>query len=171
MFYFVNIITGWCSTPVLTISEYSSKETFVDALSTSLLLHNSVALLYRDRILHSHIIIPGRWHITNWYCNSFSCHLCTTWGKFASDSKKIFSPLQSDSTMNSDPHNYFLNFTIAQLTVAASPTKTCLDFSSGNNVDLEMKKNWLKKHSLQGIVKFTLYDVLSLCLRFYFLRW
>ena len=42
--------------------------------------------------------------------------------------------------MNSYPHNYFLNFSISQVTVAASTTKLYPDFSSGNNVDLDMKE-------------------------------
>ena len=41
--------------------------------------------------------------------------------------------------MNSDPHNYFLNFPVTHLTEAASPTKLCIDFYSGDTVDIEMK--------------------------------
>ena len=41
--------------------------------------------------------------------------------------------------MNSTPHKYFLNFTMAHLTVSDSPTKLCLYITSGNTVDLKMK--------------------------------
>ena len=58
--YFVNRTTGRCSAPYFTIDEYASKETYVDALSTSLSLHNSVALLYYGRISNSHIILDGQ---------------------------------------------------------------------------------------------------------------
>ena len=75
----------------------------------------------------------------NWYCNSLDRHLCTTWGTLASDSKNLFSPLKSDSTVNYDPQKYFLNFPAAHLNAATSPTKICLDFSSGDTVDIEMK--------------------------------
>ena len=44
--------------------------------------------------------------------------------------------MQSDSTVNFDPQNYSLNFPLAHLTVAFYPTKLCLDFASGNTVDL-----------------------------------
>ena len=41
--------------------------------------------------------------------------------------------------MNYDPHKYFLKFPIDHLTAATSPTNLCLDFSSGDTVDIEMK--------------------------------
>ena len=50
------------------------------------------------------------------------------------------SSIQYDSTVNYAPYKYFLNFTIAHLIAAASPTKLCLDFSSGSTVDLDMKE-------------------------------
>ena len=72
---------------LFTISECAAKEIYVDELSTSLFLHDSVALFYRDSISHSQIILAGQFHITNLYCNSLDHHLCTTWGSLASDSK------------------------------------------------------------------------------------
>ena len=42
--------------------------------------------------------------------------------------------------MNSDTHKYFLKFPMAQLTAAASPKNICLDFYSGNTVDIDMKE-------------------------------
>ena len=42
--------------------------------------------------------------------------------------------------MNSDPQNYSLKFSIDHLTEYASTTKLCLDFSSGDTVDLDMKE-------------------------------
>ena len=50
--------------------------------------------------------------------------------------KDFFIPLQSDGTMNYDPQKYFLNFPISHLNVAPFVTKICLDFSSGDTVDL-----------------------------------
>ena len=41
--------------------------------------------------------------------------------------------------MNPDPQKYFLDFPMSHLTATASPTKLCLEFSSGDTVDLEMK--------------------------------
>ena len=58
----------------------------------------------------------------------------------ASDSNNFINPLQSDSTMNYDIHKYFLKFPMAHLTTGASPKKICLDFSSGDTVDLDMKE-------------------------------
>ena len=42
--------------------------------------------------------------------------------------------------MNYDPHNYFQNFPMSHLTEDASPKKLCLEFYSGEIVDLEMKE-------------------------------
>ena len=42
--------------------------------------------------------------------------------------------------MNSSPYKYFLNFPMFHLTAAPYPTKLCIDFSSGDTVDLDMKK-------------------------------
>ena len=88
MLSFVNRTTGWWYDPYFTISGCANKETFVDAFSTSLFLHNSLVLLYRDRMSYSDIILSGQWHITNWYCNSSARHLCTKWGTLASYLKK-----------------------------------------------------------------------------------
>ena len=41
--------------------------------------------------------------------------------------------------MNSSPNKYPPKFPMAHLTLSASPTKMCLDFSSGNTVDIDMK--------------------------------
>ena len=146
MLYFVNRTTGWWSAPYLTISDYASKETSVDALSTSLFLHNSIPLLYRESMSHYHIILASWFHINNLYCNSSALHLCTTLCKLDSDSNNLCGPLKYDSTVNYDPHKYFMNFPTAHLTSDASPTKLCLDFSSGKTVDLEMKdigRRWI----------------------------
>ena len=42
--------------------------------------------------------------------------------------------------MISDPHKYFLNFLMARITAAASPTKLCLEVSSVDTVDIEMEE-------------------------------
>ena len=62
MFSFVNITTDRWSASSFTIYECDSKKTSVDTLSTSLLLHNSVALLYCGSMSHSHIILAGICH-------------------------------------------------------------------------------------------------------------
>ena len=139
MFYFVNRTTGLCYAPSFTISECAAKENYEDAFSTSLLLHNSVALLYCGSISHPHIIFSGRCHIKNRYHNSSDHHMCTPWVTSASDLNNFCSPLQSDSTVNYDPQKYFLNFPMAYLTVSCYPTKICLDFSSGDIFDIDMK--------------------------------
>ena len=139
MLYFININTVWWSAPYLTIDGFASKENYVDALATSLFLHNYVALMYRDSMSHSHIILSGWCRITNWYCNNSYRNLCTIWVKQASDPKNFCIPLQSESTVNYYPYKYILNFPMTHLTVAASLTKLCLDFSSGDIVDIEMK--------------------------------
>ena len=61
--------------------------------------------------------------------------------------------------MNSDPHKYFLNSPIAHLTADTSPTKLCLDFSSGDTFDLEMKEIGRRRiHSREfSNSQFTLY--------------
>ena len=41
--------------------------------------------------------------------------------------------------MNSDTHKYYLNFPMSHFTVAASLTKLCIEFSSEDTVDLDMK--------------------------------
>ena len=139
MLYFLNRTTGWRSATAFTISTCYANYTSVDAFSTSLFIHYSIDLLYCESMSHSHIILAGWCHIPNWYCKSFSRHLCTAWGIFDSHSKDFWSPLKSDSTVNTDTHKYFLIFPIAHLTVASSPKNIYLDFSSGNTVDIEMK--------------------------------
>ena len=64
---FVNRTTGWWSAPSFTIAYFSANETSVDAFSMSLSLQYSVALLYRDSMSHSHIILVCRCQITNFY--------------------------------------------------------------------------------------------------------
>ena len=140
MFSFVNKTTAWRYAPSFTIDGCSDKKTSIDEFSVSLFLQNSVALLYRDSMSHSHIILAGRYHITSWYCNNLARHLCNTWCTLASDSKNFCSTLKSDSTVNYDPPKYFLNFPMSHLTAYASPTKLCLDFHSGDNVDIDMKE-------------------------------
>ena len=54
--------------------------------------------------------------------------------------KAFGSLLKSDSTVNSDHHKYFLRFPMVHLTAAAYTTNLCLEFSSGNTIDLEMKE-------------------------------
>ena len=61
------------------------------------------------------------------------------WATFDSNSKNFFILLQLDSTLNSDPLKNFLNFPISHLAVSVSTTKLCLEFSSDDTVDLEMK--------------------------------
>ena len=136
---FVHITTVWWSAPSLIIDGCDTKKTSVDASPTSLFLHNFVALFYCDRISHSHIILSGWCHIMNWYCKNSARHLCTTWVTLNSDSKNFCIPLQYESTVNSDAHKYFLNFPMSRITVDAFPTKLCLEFYSGDTVDLEMK--------------------------------
>ena len=139
MFSFVNRTTEQWSTTSFTITECAAKETSIDALSTSLFLKNYVDLLYRDRMSHYHTILAGWFHITNCYYNSTAYHLCTTRSTLAYDSKNLCSPLQYNSTMISDPHTYFMRFTMSHLTAASYPTNTCLEFYSGDTVDIEMK--------------------------------
>ena len=62
------------------------------------------------------------------------------YGMLASDSAIFFSPLQSESTVSSDPHKYFLKFPMDHLTETASPTKLCIEFSSDDTVDTKMKE-------------------------------
>ena len=88
MLSFVNSTTESWYNPSFTIYACVAKETSVDAFSTSIFLHDYVALFYRDSMSHYHIILSGRCHITNWHCNISSFHLCTTWGTLSSDSKK-----------------------------------------------------------------------------------
>ena len=140
IFSFLNRTNGCWSSPSFTIAECADKDTSVGVLYTSLFLHNYVALLYHDRMSHSYIILAGHCHIKNWYCTILHIHLCTTWVTLASASNNFWSQLKTDSTVNSYPHKYFLYFPFPHRTVSASPTKLCIGFSSGNTVDLEMKK-------------------------------
>ena len=41
--------------------------------------------------------------------------------------------------MNYDPNKYFMNFPMAHLTAFSFPAELCIDFYSGNTVDLDMK--------------------------------
>ena len=63
---FVNRTTGRRSAPYFTISKCDAKGTYVDAFSVSFSLHDSVEFLYRGIISHSHIILSGCCHITDW---------------------------------------------------------------------------------------------------------
>ena len=49
-------------------------------------------------------------------------------------------PLKLDIKLNSSSHKYFLNFLMAHINAAASPTKLCLDFYSGDTIDIKMKE-------------------------------
>ena len=112
IFSFVNRTTDRWSAIYFIITECAANDTSFDSLSTSLSLHDYVDLLYRENISHSHIILFGRchitnWyrnHITNWYRNNSACYLCTMCGTLASDQKNFCSPLQYDSTVNSNAH-------------------------------------------------------------------
>ena len=42
--------------------------------------------------------------------------------------------------MKYDLQKYFLNFPVTHLTADASPTKLCLEFSSGDTIDLKMNE-------------------------------
>ena len=66
--------------------------------------------------------------------------MCTTQGTLSSDSNIFYSPLQSDSAVNSEPHKYLLKFPIFHLTTAVYPTKLFLELFSGDTVDLDMKE-------------------------------
>ena len=59
------------------------------------------------------------------------------WGTLDSDTSIYFITLQLDSTVNSAPHKYCLKFPMSHLTAAASPTKLCLEFYSGDTVDIK----------------------------------
>ena len=74
---FVNRTTVWWSAIYFIIFECTSKDTSVDAFSASFSLHYSVDLLHCDIMSHSHIILAGRCHINNCYCNNLDRHLCT----------------------------------------------------------------------------------------------
>ena len=78
IFYFVNISTGRWSALYFIIAECSANDTSVDEFYTSFSLHDSMDFMQRDSISHSHIILAGRCHITNGYCNNLARHLCTT---------------------------------------------------------------------------------------------
>ena len=82
--YFVKSTTVWWYVTLIYSTVCAHKDISVDALSTSFSLHNYVALLYRNSISHSHIIIYVWCHFMNWYCNSSAQHMCTTWGVLAS---------------------------------------------------------------------------------------
>ena len=145
IFSFVNITTGWWYAFSFAIDECAAKDTSVDAFSVSLYLHNYVVFLCRDSMLHPHIILTGQCYTTDWYYNNLVRRLCTTWGKLASDSNIFCSPLKSEISVNFDPHKYFVKISVDHLTVAASTTDICLDFSSGDTVDLEMKENGCRR--------------------------
>ena len=59
MLSFVNSTTVRWYAPYFTNDECDNKDTYVDALSTLLSLHYSVALLYCEKILYSRIILAG----------------------------------------------------------------------------------------------------------------
>ena len=101
---FVNRTTGRWSAPYFSYDKCSSKVNYSDALSTLLSLHYYIDFLYCGIIPHAHIILSGRCHITFFYCNNLSRHLCTTWVTLASDSSNFWSPLKSDITVNSATH-------------------------------------------------------------------
>ena len=138
--YFVNSTTVWWSITLIASAGCADKDLSVDALSTSFFLHNTLDLLYCDRISQSHIILDGLCHITNWYWNNLGRYLCATCGMLASNSNIFFIPLQSVINVNSAPHKYFLTFPIVHLTAATYTKNICLDFSSANTVDLEVKE-------------------------------
>ena len=133
---FVNINNVWWYVTLVGSDGCADKYLYVDGFSTSLYLHDFVALLYCNIISQSHIILSRRCHITNLYCKKLDCRLCTTWGTLASDSNNFCIPLKYDSIMNSSSRKYFLNFPMAHLTTDDSNTKLCLDFYSGNTVDI-----------------------------------
>ena len=75
---FVNGANVWWYISLIASYGCADKNIYVDAFFTSFSLHNSVALVYSYSIPHYNIIIAGRCHITNWYCNNSACHMCTT---------------------------------------------------------------------------------------------
>ena len=134
----MNRTSGRWYNPYFTNYGFSSKETSVYSFSTSFFLHNSVALLYCYRISHSCIILSGWFHIKIDIA-TINLTICVPRVVHYPLIKIFFSPLQSDSDVNSDPHKQLLRFTIYHLAAASSPKNLCLDFSSGDTVDLEMK--------------------------------
>ena len=138
--YFVNRTIFRCSIASFTSANCAPKDTSVGVLPASLYLHNSVDLLYHEIISHYHIILDSRCHIINWYHNNSSWQMCTRWCTLASGLDNFCIPLQSDITLISNTHKYFLNFMITHLTADAYTWKLCLEFSSGDTVDLKMKK-------------------------------
>ena len=71
---------------------------------------------------------------------SQSTHWSLFWvGHNSLQFKYFSSPLQSESTVNSSTHKYLLEFPMERLTATASPTNLCLECSSGDTVDLDMK--------------------------------
>ena len=137
--HFVNSTTSIWSAPSFANAECASKDTYVDTFYTSFYLHEYVSLLYCDIMSLYHIILGGRCYITNCHDNNLAHRLCTTWGTLASDSNNFYCPLKYDSTLNSDPHKYFLKISMDNLTLDFSPTKICPDFYSGDTVDIEIK--------------------------------
>ena len=58
----------------------------------------------------------------------------------ASDYKKLFSPLQLESTVNSATNRYLLNLPIDHINASAFNKNICLDFSSGEAIVIQMKE-------------------------------
>ena len=129
----------WSNTSFTNV-DCDAKGTYVDAFYTEFSLHDSVDLLYLGSISHSNIILAGRCHIKNGYCNYSALHQCTTWGTSASDSKNVSSTLQLDIPVNYDTHKYFLKFPMDLLTTYASTTKPYIEFTVVKPLILRLRK-------------------------------
>ena len=119
---------------------------------------------------HSHIIISGRWDITNWHCNNSYCHMCIMWGTLASRSENFWSPLQSDITLKSSPHQYSLKFPIVHLMSIIIPQICVLYFTVVTMLLLRWDKLG-KDAVLQGTYWIHISNVLFFFLWLSCLRW
>ena len=124
--FFVNRTTVKWSSPSFTNSECATNDTSVYAFSKLLSLHNSVAFIIivtayftpTSFLLAGAIIWIGTAKIRLDTCVPHGVH----WPLI----RRFYIKIQSDITVNSYPHKYFLNYSMDHLTAASSPTKRCL---------------------------------------------
>ena len=137
MIFFVN--SRWVICCRFTWYACTHNNTYIYAYFISFSLQYYMALFYCNSMPYSHIILAGKYYIKNCYCNNSSCHMRITWGTLASYSNNFCSTLKSDITVNYATHKDFLKLPMTHLNAADSPTKLCIEFYSGNTVDLETK--------------------------------
>ena len=124
-----------------------------------------VALLYRDRISHSQIILAGQFHITNFNCRNKARHLCTTWVTLDYDS--IFSLYCNQKVWGTlPPKNTFLNSQFTSLLLMLIPQSCILTFPVVKMYLLRLNK-WDVRALLHGLIKLSFASILLLCLLLY----